>query len=40
VRDLEQLSKQPKKYSRSEVEELSNEFKRQIKEQETRLGIT
>jgi len=39
VRDLEQLSKQPKKYSRSEVEELSNEFKRQIKEQEARLGI-
>jgi len=40
VRDLEQLSKQPKKYSRQEVQELSDEFKRQIKEQETRLGIT
>jgi len=40
VRDLEQLSKQPKKFSRQEVEELATEFKRQIKEQEARLGIT
>ena len=39
VRDLEQLSKQPKKYTRQEVEELGAEFKRQIKEQEARLGI-
>jgi hypothetical protein len=40
VRDLELLAKQPKKYSRQEVQELSDEFRRQIKEQETRLGIS
>jgi hypothetical protein len=40
VRDLELLAKQPKKYSRQEVQELSDEFKRQIKEQEHRLGIS
>jgi len=40
VRDLEVLAKQPKKYSRQEVQELSDELKRQIKEQEARLGIT
>ena len=39
VQELEQLSKQPKKYSRDEIEELSAEFKRQIKIQEERLGI-
>ena len=39
VKELERLSKQPKKYTRSEIEELSAEFKRQIKIQEERLGI-
>ena len=39
VQELEQLSKQTKKYTRAEVEELTAEFKRQIKEQEARLGI-
>jgi hypothetical protein len=40
VRDLELLAKQPKKYNRQEVAELADEFRRQIKEQEARLGIS
>ncbi len=39
VADLELLAKQPKKYSRQEVAELTTEFKRQISEQEQRLGL-
>jgi len=40
VNELEQISKQPKKFIRQEVSELADEFKRQINEQEARLGIT
>lgn len=39
VRELEQLSKQPKKFTRYELEELKAEFAKQIKIQEERLGI-
>lgn len=39
VQELEDMAAHPKKFSRAEVEELSAEFKRQIKIQEERLGI-
>jgi hypothetical protein len=39
VQDLEQLAKQPKKFARAELEDLAAEFRRQIREQEARLGI-
>lgn len=39
VREIEDMAESPKKYSRGEIEELTAEFKRQIKEQEARLGI-
>jgi len=39
VRDIEDMAKQPKKYTRNEISELSAEFKKQIRIQELRLGI-
>lgn len=39
VRELEDMAVHPKKYTRAEVEDISAEFKRQIREQEERLGI-
>ncbi len=39
VREVEDMADHPKKYSRAEIEDLTAEFKRQIKDQELRLGI-
>lgn len=39
VRELEDMARQPKKYTRAELEEMKSDFRSRIQEQERRLGV-